>query len=201
MLPSFSWFIFLPLWPLHLSFCRFVLPIKYLRKLKLNPISFLFSCFFFFSLWQHPWHMEVPRPGVKLELQLLAYTTATETQDLSHNCDLHHSLWLCWIPNPLSEARDWTCVLMDTSWIHFHYATRETPCSHSLISSYELHRCPCLYWLQSEEPKASLRISNSYTQLPSWHLHVDTSKALQIQPLKIWTQRVLIVAQQVRDPT
>ena len=29
-------------------------------------------------------HMEVPRLGVELELQLLAYTTATATQDLSH---------------------------------------------------------------------------------------------------------------------
>ena len=31
----------------------------------------------------HPWHMEVPRLGVKLELQPLAYTTATTTWDLS----------------------------------------------------------------------------------------------------------------------
>ena len=27
--------------------------------------------------------------GIKLELQLLAYTTATAMQDLSHVCDLH----------------------------------------------------------------------------------------------------------------
>ena len=31
----------------------------------------------------HPWHMEVPRLGVKLELQPLAYTTATTTWDPS----------------------------------------------------------------------------------------------------------------------
>ena len=35
--------------------------------------------------------MEVPRLDVKSELQLLAYTTATATQELSHVCDLHHS--------------------------------------------------------------------------------------------------------------
>ena len=29
------------------------------------------------------WHMEVPRLGVKLELQLLVYTTATATRNLS----------------------------------------------------------------------------------------------------------------------
>ena len=51
-------------------------------------------------------HMEVPKLGVKLELQLLAYTTATVMQDLSHICDLHCSLWQCWILNPVSETRD-----------------------------------------------------------------------------------------------
>ena len=35
--------------------------------------------------------MEVPMLGVKLELQLLAYTKATATQDPSHIFDLHHS--------------------------------------------------------------------------------------------------------------
>ena len=29
--------------------------------------------------------------------------------------DLHHSLQQCWILNPLSEAREWTQVLMDAS--------------------------------------------------------------------------------------
>ena len=64
--------------------------------------------------------MEVPRLGVESELQLLAYATATETQDLSHTCDLHHSSWQCQIANPLSEARDRTYILMDTSQIRFH---------------------------------------------------------------------------------
>ena len=34
-----------------------------------------------------------------------AYTTATAMQDLSHICDLHHSLRQHWILNPLSEAK------------------------------------------------------------------------------------------------
>ena len=54
--------------------------------------------------------MEVSRLGVQLELQLQAYTIAT--QDPSWVCDLHHSSWECQILNPLSEARDQTCVLM-----------------------------------------------------------------------------------------
>ena len=57
--------------------------------------------------------MEVSRLGVKSELLLPAYPTATATHDLSHICDLHHSSWHHQILNPLSEARDQTCILMD----------------------------------------------------------------------------------------
>ena len=63
--------------------------------------------------------MEVPRLGVKSQLQLLTYTTAIATWDPSRICDLHHSLWQHQILNPLSEARDQTRILMDTSHIHF----------------------------------------------------------------------------------
>ena len=69
----------------------------------------------FVFLGPHLQHMEVPRLGVKSELQLPAYTTATATRDLSHVCDLRHSSWQCWILNPRSKARDQTCVLMDTN--------------------------------------------------------------------------------------
>ena len=41
---------------------------------------------FFAFLGPHLWPMQVPRPGVESELQLLAYTTATATQDPSHVC-------------------------------------------------------------------------------------------------------------------
>ena len=61
--------------------------------------------------------MEVPRLGVESELQLLAYTTATAMPDLIHVYELHHSSWQGRILNPLSEARDQTCVLMDTSQV------------------------------------------------------------------------------------
>ena len=56
----------------------------------------------------YPWHMEVPRLGVELELHLAAYTTATATPDLSRIRDLHHSSQQCWIFNLLSEAMDQT---------------------------------------------------------------------------------------------
>jgi len=52
-------------------------------------------------------------PGLGIESEPLAYTTATATLDVSHVCDLHHSSQQHWILNLLSEARDRTCVLMD----------------------------------------------------------------------------------------
>ena len=55
--------------------------------------------------------MEVPRLGVE------AYTRVTATQDPSLICDLHPSSQQCQILNPLSEARDGTCILMNTSLV------------------------------------------------------------------------------------
>ena len=70
-------------------------------------------------------HTEVPRLGVKLRLQLPAYTTVTATQDPSYVCDLHHSSWQCQIPDALREARDQTGNLM-ASQVHYHGATMGT---------------------------------------------------------------------------
>ena len=95
---------------------------------------FLFLNFYLFILLFRPapWHVEVPRLGVELELQLLAYTTATAMQDLSHLCDLHHSSRQHQILNPLSEASDRTHVPMDTSRVHFPEPQQELLERHSL---------------------------------------------------------------------
>ena len=69
-------------------------------------------------------HVEVPRLGIESELQLLTYPVATATLDLRHICNLHHSSRQCQILNPLSEARDRTHILMDSSQICFHYAMK-----------------------------------------------------------------------------
>ena len=63
--------------------------------------------------------MEVPRLRGKGQVRAAAgaYATAIATQDLSHVCDLHHSSWQHQILNSLSEARDRTCILMDTSQV------------------------------------------------------------------------------------
>ena len=60
-----------------------------------TPFLFVVVVFAFCFLGLHPRHMEVPRLGVELELQLPAHTTATAAWDPSHICDLHHSSWQC----------------------------------------------------------------------------------------------------------
>ena len=55
--------------------------------------------------------------GVKVELQLQAYATATATQDMSHIWNLQYNSQQHWNLNPLSGARDQTCILMDTSQV------------------------------------------------------------------------------------
>ena len=89
---------------------------------------FWFSFIFIFCfLGSNPRHMEVPRLGVELELQLLAYTTATAMPDPSPICDLHYGSQQGWILDPLIEARECQpCILLDTSWIFFCCATKGT---------------------------------------------------------------------------
>ena len=97
-------------------------------SLPLNPISiptpwncspclpfFLFVCFLFFRATSM--HMEGPRLGVESELQLLAYTTATTMPDPSPIFYLCQSSQQRQILNPPSKARDWSCILMDPSWV------------------------------------------------------------------------------------
>ena len=71
--------------------------------------------------------MGVPGLGFESGLQLPAWAIATATWDSSHGCNLYHSLQQHWILNPVSEARDQTWVLMDTSWVCYRWATIETP--------------------------------------------------------------------------
>ena len=85
-----------------------------------------FVCLFAFLMLDPP-HMGIPTLGVELKLQLLAYTTAPATRDLCLVSDLHHSSRQRQIANPLIEARDRTCILMDTSHIRFRCATTGTP--------------------------------------------------------------------------
>ena len=75
----------------------------WVSQVKISWILFVFVCLF---LEPPPQHMEVPRLGVELELQLPACTTATATLDPSHIHDLHHSSQQRQILNPLIRAGD-----------------------------------------------------------------------------------------------
>ena len=108
--------------------------------------SFFFFFFFFFCfLGSHSRHMKVPRLGVKSELQLQAYTETTATPDPSRICDLRHNSWQHWILDPLSDARDRTSVLMDTSWIHFLCATMGTPPQQFLNVKHNIFKLSYIY--------------------------------------------------------
>ena len=97
---------------------------RYLMSFKL-VFSFLFFFVFLPFLGLLLRHMEVPRLGIESELP--AYARATATRDPSHICDLHHSSRQCRIVNPLSKAREQTCVLMDPSRACDHWATTGAP--------------------------------------------------------------------------
>ena len=79
-----------------------------------GSFSLSLSCF----LGPYSWHMKVPRLGVEFELQLPAQATVTATQDLSHNCGLHHSS---------RRGQGSNSVLVDNSRLHFCCATTGTP--------------------------------------------------------------------------
>ena len=45
----------------------------------------------------------------------------------------NHSSQQRWILNPLSKVMDWTRVLMDTRWVHYHWATTGTSWCYSPV--------------------------------------------------------------------
>ena len=126
------------------------------RKLRksIPPLFFVF-------LGLHPQQTEVPMLGLELELQLLASTRATATQDLDHIFDLCHRLWQHWILNPPSKAMDRNCFLMDTSWIRFHYATVGT-----LGTSYFNFYFPLFSTFKPEKQNYGLKNVVSSSQIP-----------------------------------
>ena len=125
---------------------NWVFLLTYLMKPSFKfSFSFIYLFIYLLFLGAHLWHMEVPRSGVKSELQLLAYTTATTMLDLSCVCDLHHSSWqrqiahgnarslIHWARPEIEPASSWILVRivstepqwellvlfsMDTAWTH-----------------------------------------------------------------------------------
>ena len=102
------------------------------QKLLLLIFLILIFCF----LGPYLWHMEVPRLGVKLELQLRAYTAATATRDWSRVFNLHYSLRQCWIPDPLS-ASSWILVGFVSPPLQRELQGRTVTAEQKLFESWE----------------------------------------------------------------
>ena len=75
------------------------------KKLRVWNLRNLYLYLYFCFLGPHPGHTEIPRLGVELDLQLLAYATATANTESKPHCNLHRSSQQGRIPNPLSEVR------------------------------------------------------------------------------------------------
>ena len=91
------------------------------RNSSESQIFFFFFSFFFF-LGPHSRHMEVPRWGIKLELQLPAYATATATVlDPNFMYELHHSSQqggslTHWAGPGIKPASSWILVGFINHW-------------------------------------------------------------------------------------
>ena len=71
------------------------------------------GCHFFFLFMATPVAYGSSQARGRIGATAEAYTTATATPDLSIICDLHCSLEQGQILNPLSKARDGTCILTE----------------------------------------------------------------------------------------
>ena len=75
---SFSIIVF---FPFSFPFVWLISSLMPLWSEETLEIIFIFLTYLFCFLGLHLWHMDVPRLGVKSELQLSAYATATEVPD------------------------------------------------------------------------------------------------------------------------
>ena len=128
---------------------------------------YLFIYLVFLGLYPH--HMEVPRLGVELEMQLLSYTTATAMPDPGWVCNLYHSSRQCQILNTLSQARDPTYILTDPGWSH--------SLSHDGNSPSNFLRM--LFFRKVTDLKKNWVCSTENSHLP--HIHTSLSRAYLLQ--------------------
>ena len=97
--------------------------VVYLSRIIKTGDKYLQTIFFFFVfLGPCSQPMDVPRIGVKSELQTPAYATATTTQIQGPSvCDLYCSSWHCQILNPLRRPG----IKPTSSWILVWFLTSE----------------------------------------------------------------------------
>ena len=81
---------------------------------SIYSLSKNFLADFFFPFTSHLRLMEILRLGVKLEMQLQAYATATASGSKPPSVTHAAACSKAQVLNPLSEARDRTCILAET---------------------------------------------------------------------------------------
>ena len=102
--------------------------------------------------------------------------------DPSCICDLCHWWWHCQILNPLSRARDQTCVFTDTRLVCYHWATTGTPKKVKINFNNIFYFTQCL-------PNIMMSIGNHYKTYYWAILHIkplESGAYLHIQPILAW---------------
>jgi len=95
----------------------------------------------------------------------------------SQICDLYHSSLQCQILNPLSEARDRTRILMDTSHVLNLLSHNRNPCKHFLVCFFNMHA------IYPPDPQ----IRGPTRQVLQPECPFSTSEPLWAQAAALWT--------------
>ena len=117
---------------------------------------------------------------------MLAYTTDTAMLDPSCICNLHCSSWQYWILNPMSGARDQTCNLMDTSWVHYLLSHNRNSLSGYFWSNFPRFFANPFLWTSSLRSSRGKKKSLKAALLSIFHIpNLLTWKNQQLH-LKVW---------------
>ena len=132
---------------------------------------YLFIAFCFLGLY--PRHM--PGSQARSWIGATAAGLHHSSQDLSRICDLHHSSQQCWILHPLSQTRDWTHILTDTSRVHYHWAMTGTPWWWSLKALGE-RKNKSWKWKNNQGKYATITM----TSLFYFHISIKVQLAIKV---------------------
>ena len=86
-----------------------------LQSYTFSPFLLIFCLFLLFRATPTVYRISQARSQLRATTSSLHHSHSNA--DLSSICDLYHNSQKRWILNPLSEARDGTCSLMDPSWV------------------------------------------------------------------------------------
>ena len=113
---------------------------------------------------------------------------------------LHHSSQQCWILNPLSEARDRICILMDTSQICFRWATIGSPWCDVFKTRPHIFWYPSDYQVKSTSPPHESGQAYEYLD-PEPSLTTKVTKGHTTSSLFVGTLTLEALSHNVRRPS